>query len=352
MKILKSLPFILTVVIFLVTIPGVFQSYADTVVTGIQFNGTASANDNVAICDFLSPVTAGDTLVISLDASFIDHTTVSINDTQGNHYSNLGFVLNSASTWVQVWQAFARSSGTVRTFINFTSFGAGEGAYAMTCDEFAGRVQFLNTGGLQGGHNTGCNLCQFNMTGDGHLINLVLGWSFSSTFTFTSFRYNSLPNMSDLWNPKTISGSCQAINHGSNCILAFHGESNAGVSTPLAPGYALSLNCSPACNQSPLFVMSLYAQVTTTVTTTQYRTPPLLSWQFWWVSIFWNFGLGLLFVVIPARMHVSNGYLFAILFESGAFLGGILGTQAKITPWYDPGFFLALLILTIILKAI
>lgn len=92
--------------------------------------------------------------------------------------------------------------------------------------------------------------------------------------------------------------------------------------------------------------------LTVTVTTTVAKTPSQTSFAFWFDPLFFNFGIGLLFVAIASKVGSINSFLSGILFFSGCLLGGIAGIIANITPWYDPIFFGVILVAIMVLRGI
>ena len=88
-----------------------------------------------------------------------------------------------------------------------------------------------------------------------------------------------------------------------------------------------------------------------TITTTKVTAPKPDNFAFWFDPLFFNFGLGLLFVAIPAKLNMGSPYTWGMLFFAGCFLGGVYGIVEKVTPWYDPVFFGAILMAFILLRA-
>ena len=311
-------------------------SFADGSVTLIQNSSNSQQSSTVAVCALGSPVTAGDSLMVTLDAAFIDHTTLSIGDTLGNTFTAFPIALNSASTWAMSWEAENIAHGGVSDTIeiNYTDI-TGRGTYTMTCAEFLGDINFTQTGGPIAGSGS-CNTCNLNLSTTTHKINYISGWSLTSQAPpFGGIAYNSLGGIA----PKSGSGTSQAISGGGGSILAFHAETDNPVS--VVPDSAITVTCSPACSETPVFIFAYYTScisgncATVTSTITGFLVPNFVngltsfSWLYFMIVVLVPVG-EIMGILVMEQSAVLDRHAVIFVFLSLLLLDSIFGVMLNV----------------------
>lgn len=259
--------FILAISFIFIQFPSFIRySVADANVHLVQNGFSQGQSATTATCMLSSTVTAGYSIMFTLDAAFINSPISSIADSLGNTWVALPLSLNSASTWARSWEAQDIAHGGSSDTITVTYTSPSTGSFQTSCAEFVGNINFTLAGGLILG-NPSCNTCNLNFTST-HLINYLTGWSDSSTSTPLGFTYSGMFSFTAL----SGSGTCQQISGSSNCILAFHAESD--LAAGIAANAAVTVTCSPACSQTPVFAMFYYTtQLNSVITFTQTGVP-------------------------------------------------------------------------------
>lgn len=335
----------LTLVSALALILIIFSSspytFADGNVTSVQFGFNAQQNSTTATCTLAAHVTAGDSLMVTLDAAFIDQTTLSIGDSLGNSFVGFAIALNSASTWAKSFEAqnIAHGGSSDVITINYTDI-TGRGTYGITCAEFLGNVNFTQYRGIGTLFGTNCNSCPLTMVSAGiHTINYVSGWSESSQNpplggeVFTGF---GAPQPT----PETGFGQNQAISGSSNTILIFHGESDTGLIIG-NNGTGVVVSCSPACNQSPAFVLTYGSScisgacATVTSTITGFLVPNFvngvssLSWLYFLLVVLVPMA-EIIGVITMDRQAILDRHAIIFIFLALLLLDSIFGVMLNV----------------------
>lgn len=342
MKVNYKLTLVSALALILIIFSSAPYSWADGNVTAVQFGSNSQQSSTVATCTLSSPVAAGDTLLMTLDAAFIDRTTIAAHDSLGNTWTNFTIALNSASTWAWTFEARNIAHGGSSDVLNFTYVDiSGRGTYTMTCAEFLGNINFTQIKGIGTLTGVGCNTCDLTMVNAGvHSVNYVTGWSEISTnppavFSF-AWKAIGLP----IPNSETGNFGVETISGASAGIVAFHGENDQAM--PIANnGSGVEITCSPACTLSPAFVLT-YSSVcisgacaTITSTITGFLVPNFvngvssLSWLYFLIVVLVPMA-EIIGVITMERQAVLDRHAIIFIFLALLLLDSIFGVMLNV----------------------